>query len=248
MQIFQIPKPDFFSFSECLWFLDRGYDDCMHQVLTYSIRKIIKTPEGDCLVEIADADEYLDVAVLDGSLTANSRQAIEGFVLKWFDMHRDLKPFYELNVNLNTNWLTEGYEGLRLVMIPNFFEAMCWSVIGQQINLTFAFTLKRKLVQLCTDPINYDGYEHYTFPSPQKVASLTIQELKEIQFSQRKAEYIIGIAQLFVSGELSHEKIADFNDTHLMIEELCKIRGIGEWSANYILICNQYCISNIIKP
>lgn len=236
MQLIQIPKPLHFNFSECLWFLDRGYDDCMHQVMTHSVRKIIKTPEGNCLVEIADGGNHLHIAILEGESTDVTEKSIRDFVISWFDMKRDLEPFYALNTQQKTEWLVKEYVGLRLVMIPDFFEAMCWSVIGQQINLTFAFTLKRRLVELCTDSLLYDGYEHYSFPSPEQIATLNIQELKDIQFSQRKAEYIIGIAKLFVKKELSHSKIASLTDTQSMIEELCRIRGIGEWSANYILM------------
>jgi len=236
MQIIQIPKPTHFNFSECLWFLDRGYDDCMHQVLEYSVRKIINTPIGNCLVEIADNDSHLDVVILIGENTAQSIEAIKKFIGKWFDMDRDLQTFYQLNKQQGTEWLIENYEGLRLIMIPNFFEAICWSVIGQQINLTFAFTLKRKLIEMCCEPLIYDGEAHYSFPEPEKIAKLTTQQLKEVQFSQRKAEYLIGIAQLFQNNQLSYQLINKIPDTLGMVEELCKIRGIGEWSANYILM------------
>lgn len=236
MQLIKIPKPAYFNFSECLWFLDRGYDDCMHQVLPNSVRKIIPATDGKYLIEVADNDNHLDVAVLNGELTKSSEKTIAEFVTKWLDMDRDLSKFYALTARQNTRWLTDPCEGLRLVMIPDFFEAICWSVIGQQINLTFAFSLKRRLVELCESPIEYDGYTHYSFPAAKKIANLDIQGLKNIQFSQRKAEYLIGIARLFVSGEISYEKVADLNDTESMIAKLCQIRGIGQWSANYVLM------------
>ncbi|MEL6560783.1 MAG: DNA glycosylase [Bacteroidota bacterium] len=236
MRLIQIPKPAYFNFSECLWFLDRGYDDCMHQVLPDSVRKIIPTADGKHLIEVADNDNHLDVAILSGQATPGSEKKIKEFITQWFDVDRDLSGFYTLNAHQNTRWLTDPYEGLRLVMIPDFFEAICWSVIGQQINLTFAFSLKRKLVELCESPFEYDGYAHYSFPSAEKVANLDIQDLKSIQFSQRKAEYLIGIARLFVSGAISYEQVASLGDTESMVAELCQIRGIGQWSANYVLM------------
>ena len=208
----------------------------MHQVMPYGVRKVINTADGKCLVEVADNDNHLDVAILSGGFSKESIKTIEEFVSHWFDMNRDLSEFYALNDRQNTQWLTDSCEGLRLIMIPDFFEAICWSVIGQQINLTFAFSLKRKLVELCENPLEYEGYTHYSFPSPEKVAELSVMDLKNIQFSQRKAEYLIGIARQFVSGEISYEKIADLSDTESMVAELSKIRGIGQWSANYVLM------------
>jgi DNA-3-methyladenine glycosylase II len=51
----------------------------------------------------------------------------------------------------------------------------------------------------------------------------------------KKSEYIIGITQLMERGELSKEKLLemDFKDTE---KTLIKIRGIGPWTANYVLM------------
>ena len=236
MDLISIAKPPLFNFEECKWFLDRGYDDCMHQVLETSIRKLIPTPEGNCLIEVADGDEALEAVIITGPESPAAVTAVRQYLSSWFDMERDLNPLYDLTHQTKTSWLTDPYQGLRLVMIPDFFEAISWSVIGQQINLKFAFALKRRLVELCSTPHEYEGVEHYTFPSPASVAKLTVAELKERQYSQRKAEYLIGIAQQFEAGLLSHEQISGLPDTPQMIEALCAIRGIGEWSANYVLM------------
>ena len=236
MEIIKIAKPLYFSFSECHWFLDRGYDDCMHQVLETSVRKLIPTPEGHCLVEVADGEGALEAVIITGPDSPAAVTAVQQYIKRWFDMDRDLTPLYALSNQQKTAWLTEPYSGLRLMMIPDFFEAISWSVIGQQINLKFAFALKRRLVELCSEPVEYDGVAHYAFPTPQRVATLTVAQLKELQYSQRKAEYLIGIAQQFDAGQLADTTLTTLPDTPAMIDRLCEIRGIGEWSANYVLM------------
>ena len=47
---------------------------------------------------------------------------------------------------------------------------------------------------------------------------------------------LIGIANLFADGIIAKEKIQIHSNTSEMVEDLCKIRGIGEWSANYVLM------------
>lgn len=43
--------------------------------------------------------------------------------------------------------MTASYKGVRFIGIPDIFEAICWAIIGQHINLKFAYTLKRRLVE-----------------------------------------------------------------------------------------------------
>ena len=65
--------------------------------------------------------------------------------------------------------------------------------------------------------------------------ALTVDELRELQFSQRKAEYVIGVGEKVASGELNLEEIAHESD-EVIIKELTKIRGIGPWTAQSFLL------------
>jgi DNA-3-methyladenine glycosylase II len=53
--------------------------------------------------------------------------------------------------------------------------------------------------------------------------------LRTAGLSQRKAEYIYGIAEKFSSGELSAEMLVSASDEEL-IEKLVAVRGLGRWS------------------
>jgi DNA-3-methyladenine glycosylase II len=66
----------------------------------------------------------------------------------WFDLERNMDPFYSLlRHDVRLFYMADAFAGLRIVGIPNLFEALCWSITGQQINLTFAYKLKRRLVE-----------------------------------------------------------------------------------------------------
>lgn len=54
-------------------------------------------------------------------------------------------------------------------------------------------------------------------------------ELRTAGLSQRKAEYILGLAAQFVSGELNVELLATGSDEEVM-ERLVQVRGLGRWS------------------
>lgn len=140
------------------------------------------------------------------------------------DMHAhfletDLKPIFEEHV------------GTPLVLEFDPFATIVKSIIHQQLNLKFAFTLTHRFVT--TYGWEKDGVWFY--PSPEKVAGLTVEELRELQFSQRKAEYVIGIGQKVSTGELDLNQLAEQTDEEV-IKELTKIRGIGPWTAQSFLL------------
>jgi DNA-3-methyladenine glycosylase II len=130
--------------------------------------------------------------------------------------------------------LVTRYSGLRIVGIPDLFEVLCWAVIGQQINLTFAYTLKKRFVENFGTPYEWKGRKYWFFPQPSQLKQESIQQLRELQFTQKKAEYIVGIAEAFESKKLSKEKM--LFDLEKAEQQLISIRGIGPWTAHYAMM------------
>ena len=230
---FKIPIPKNFSFRECLWFLDRNYDDCLHEVRPNAVRKAIFIDNELTLIDISEIDNQLIINVLMGN---NHEKEIIEFVKEWFDYDRDLTIFYKLlRQDNDLKYMATDYYGLRLMGIPDLFEALCWSIIGQKINLTFAYKLKRRFTEVYGTKLTYESVDYYVFPKPEIVANIKVEDLLPLQFSNRKAEYLIEIAKQFVSGNISKE-ILSTHTTDEAIRLLVKVRGIGEWTANYALM------------
>ena len=76
-------------------------------------------------------------------------------------------------------------------------------IIHQQLNLAFAHKLTERYVKTFGDEI--DGV--WFFPTPERAAQLTVAELRDIQFSTRKAEYLIGLSNKWL-GSASARKIS----------------------------------------
>jgi DNA-3-methyladenine glycosylase II len=70
---------------------------------------------------------------------------------------------------------------------------------------------------------------HPAFPSPDQVLTKDIPTLRTAGLSQRKAEYITGLAEKFASGEFTAEGLVSASDEEL-IEKLVAVRGLGRWS------------------
>ncbi len=226
-----------FSFSECLWFLNRNYDDCMHSIVGNKILKSVVIQEKSFLLSIAQKANFLEIEILSGESDINTCLAIKEYVSDWLDLDRDLTPFYKLlNQHTEISYMAEEFMGLRIISIPDLFEALCWSVTGQQINLTFAYKLKRRLVEKYGNWTEFENQKFYTFPSCEILAEADPADLKAMQFSSKKAEYIIGIAKLFAGGKLSKEILLSLPNLEARQKMLISVKGIGVWTANYALM------------
>ena len=82
----------------------------------------------------------------------------------------------------------------------------------------------------------YIKEEYFLFPTPQVISSLEVEDLKPLQFTTRKAEYIIGIANLFNDGILKKEELEIEKNYEKFKSKLISIRGVGNWTADYTIM------------
>ena len=232
-----IPKPPIFSFSECRWYLDRNYDDCLYRLEPEAITRLLPLRDRMALVRLSNEAEHLRVEVLDSPLlSAEEGKDVEAYVVAWFDLKRDIAPFYQLlQQDKEFADLAQRYQGLRLVGIPDLFECLCWSIIGQQINLSFAYRLKRRLVEACGTKLVWQGTTFYAFPTPAQLLSISPQQFQAFQFSGRKAEYLLEVSRLFLEGKISKAGLAKLEPEE-QYKQLVAIKGVGEWTAHYTLM------------
>src|SRR5699024_5855362 len=100
--------------------------------------------------------------------TAQDYKKAVDYVQEWFDLKTDLAPFYELaKTDPLLKQVVDKCYGLRILGIHDLYEALCWAILGQQINLTFAYTLKRRFVEAYGHSIEWGGRMHWIFPKPE---------------------------------------------------------------------------------
>jgi DNA-3-methyladenine glycosylase II len=111
------------------------------------------------------------------------------------------------------------------------FNSLTSSIIGQQVSGAAAKSIRNKFVALFNLSSGLDGapLPHSRFPTPDEVIECDVATLRTAGLSQRKAEYIQGLAEKFASGELSAQMLACASDDEL-IEKLTAVRGLGKWS------------------
>ncbi|MDP4162120.1 MAG: Ada metal-binding domain-containing protein [Bacillota bacterium] len=233
----ELEAPSEFSFEECLVYVNRSETECLHQVKDGELVKFVQFGDVNVLLKIRKESTRLRIDFLNGHPPKWVRAQAAKYVFDWFDWGTDIRPFYELAANDPIlQVLAEKYRGLRVIKIHDPFECLCWAVMGQQINLKFAYTLKKRLVEAYGEKLVYEGEPFFLFPKPSVIASLQPEDLKKLQFTSRKAEYIIGIAQLFAEQRLKKEELAAEKEYEPLMEKLMSIRGIGHWTADYTIM------------
>lgn len=234
-----ITLPEIFDMNANLGYLTREKNECMYEIENNIITKVIAIGEIRSLVQVSVINnKQMIVQFLNDSRPVEQwkREEIVKYIHEWFDLDNDLTPFYEMaKADPLLKMPARKFYGLRVIGIPNLFEALCWGVLGQQINLAFAYSLKKQFVEAFGDSIEWNGKKYWVFPPYERIARLTPTDLADIKMTVKKSEYIIGIARLMASGELSREKLMkmNFKDAE---KNLIKIRGIGPWTANYVLM------------
>lgn len=233
----QIIPPKEFDFQECLVFLNRSNQELLHQMKDGHIYKLLKIDESLILVKLGYENHMIKVEFPYHQPSEESCRKVAEYVWKWFDLDSDLAGFYEMATKDKVlNKMAQQYYGLRILCIPDLFEALIWAIIGQQINLTFAYTLKRRLIEHFGESLTVNGDTFWLFPSYKKIASIDLEDLKKLQFTGRKAEYIIGIANSMKNGEITKESLLLQQDNQKIVKSLTAIRGIGPWSADYVMM------------
>ena len=129
--------------------------------------------------------------------------------------------------------IIQRQRGLRIPQTGTVFEAITWAVMGQQISVSFALTLRRAFIRVV-------GVRHssglWCYPDAEATLRVSAEELRLLKFSRAKAETILRIARMVKSGELPLESWRSDPD-HVHVEaELLKIKGVGPWTAHYTML------------
>ena len=112
------------------------------------------------------------------------------------------------------------YSGDKMQLKNNAFLTLVRSVVGQQISVKAADSVWKKLEELCRDSIE-----------PERIKSFSEDELRSAGLSRSKANYIQNIAK----SDILEVNWSNLDDEET-IDLLCKIKGIGRWTAEMFLI------------
>ena len=147
----------------------------------------------------------------------------------------DLRPFYRLaRKDELLAPLVPRFRGLRITASPTLFEALVSAVLSQQVNLTFAYSIKKALVESFGRKWRREGRTYYAFPEPRRFAAQSLETMRGFRLSNAKAGTLIRLGEAFTSDNRLHG-LAALSDEQV-VERLTEIKGVGRWSAEIALM------------
>ncbi|MCR2822076.1 DNA-3-methyladenine glycosylase family protein [Lederbergia panacisoli] len=194
----------------------------------------IKVPIYDLAPEVAtvQATGTTDepVFLVSGENSATKSKVIERIsaVFQWKTSLAEIQTHF-LTTSLNK--IFQNHRGTPIVLDFSPFTTLVKSIIHQQVNMKFAISLTEQFVKT----FGYEISGVYFYPSPETIANIEPETLRALKFSQRKAEYVIGLAKEIVNGAINLELLSKLSDEEIM-KELVKVRGIGPWTVQCYLL------------
>ena len=155
----------------------------------------------------------------DRELTQEDKKKAEEAISVLFNLNFDLAPFYEeVKKDKVMACLTQKLRGLKSPTTQTVFEALVDSIVEQQISLKVANGMEKKLIKKFGDALGLEGEVYYAYPTPQKLASASSEELRQCGLSLRKAEYIKSVSTLITEGKLDLEKLKNYDSADEIIK------------------------------
>lgn len=128
--------------------------------------------------------------------------------------------------------LMRGESGLRIPQYAHSMDGCIWAICGQQVTFSFAAVLRGRLLDMAGRRTS-EGL--IAPPTPEELAAVDPSRLVPLQFSTRKAEYLVGLARAALSGDLLLSKLSRMQAPDVE-NRLQAMRGLGPWATNYLMM------------
>jgi DNA-3-methyladenine glycosylase II len=167
-------------------------------------------------------------------LSDEEHAAIADRVRFFLSLDDDLQPFYAIGrADPSFAPVIERFYGLHQPKFLTPFEIACWAVLGQRIPMPIAHRIKLALVERFGTSISVNGETYRAFPEPEQLAAVDPAALATVVRNERKLEYLQAVTQFFQEVDESFLRAGDYEQVAARLRD---IRGIGEWSAHFILV------------
>lgn len=139
----------------------------------------------------------------------------------------DLRAFYVwVPVDPVLEPIATRLAGFRPPLSPDPFEALVTSITAQQVSLFSAFAIRSRMIE----SFGERAERAYAFPTRERLANATEDELFAVGFSRRKAEYVIGLAR----SDVDLDSLVSLDDDEIRAR-ITSLRGLGPWTAEWFL-------------
>ncbi len=230
-----IDLPDCFRAGDILAFHKRDVQETAERVTEKMLHKgLVWSGHPACLtIRFHDRHAEAELAI-DGTASDDDSRKFAAMVRRMLGLTQDVEEFERI---FRTHPLLEGmiarHPGLRVPLAATPFEALTWAVTGQQISVSAALSLRRKLISAAK-------VRHscglLCYPDAGKLAELDDGSVRQAGFSVAKTKTLLDLSQKVTENKLTLDEWCKTVPVEEIQKRLLAIPGIGLWTVNYTLL------------
>lgn len=153
-----------------------------------------------------------------------------------FSLNHPLEAFYRLvRANPVLRGTERRFRGLRLPQDASVYEALVHAIVGQQLSVAAANTIKGRLFALAGSEAEVAGVPVPRVPTPAEMLAVNPAGLRSVGLSRVKASSLISLARRQLRGAFDRDSLAG-GAASAAIERLDAEPGVGRWTAENALL------------
>jgi DNA-3-methyladenine glycosylase II len=172
--------------------------------------------------------------IIDGKVAEDCQPIFERMVRRMLGLTQEVEIFEErYRDHPQLGILIAQQPGLRVPVTATPFEALTWAITGQQISVSAAVSMRRKLIAAAN--IHHSG-DLLCYPDARRILELPEETLRQAGFSTTKIRTLRALSVLVADNELPLDTWVETLPVDVIREKLEAVRGIGPWTVNYGLL------------
>ncbi len=166
----------------------------------------------------------------------SSAENFEEEINKYFDMNRDYEEIKEKLSKIDENMKTsiEYGKGIR-ILNQELWETIISFIISANNNIPRIKGIIERLSKNYGKKIEWNGKEYYTFPTPEELKNVTVEEYRSLGLGFRDIR-LYETTKMILDKEVDLEKLQNNSDTIEVRDKLLTLSGVGPKVADCILL------------
>jgi DNA-3-methyladenine glycosylase II len=222
-----------------VWTLRRRPDNAVDRWDGHAYRRVLPLPTGAVEVIVSQTGPpvapRLRVVVEGQPPRTRVKTAVATALDRLLGLHIDLTAFDRFAAHQRRlGALARRFRGMKPPRFATVFEGLVNAIACQQLTLSFGIRILNQLAAKFGPALPNDDTAH-AFPRPEDLAPLRPHNLRGFGLSGQKSDALIELARSIVERRFDPDGLADLPDEEA-IERLRKLRGVGRWTAEYVLL------------
>lgn len=162
------------------------------------------------------------------------RDAVVRRISFFLSLEDDLGQFYAIaRADRPFAPIVDELYGLHHVKFLTLIESGCWATLATRLPLAVSRAMKRRLVERYGSSIEVEGTAYWAFPELHQLVAADPEKLAAVIKNERRSSYLSNVISAFREVDEHFLLTAPYAEAEAWLR---RIKGIGEWSAAFILL------------